>query len=88
MGDPTPFFIMGTAFGVLATLLIQTYARRKVRKALATEELPTGQKIKLLSLDNQQLQEKNGRLEERISVLERIATDAPARLSAEIDNLC
>jgi hypothetical protein len=33
------------------------------------------------------LRGKVGRLEERMAVLERIATDAPARLTAEIDKL-
>ena len=44
-------------------------------------------KIALLSTENETLVGRIGRLEERIAVLERIATDAPARLSAEIDNL-
>ena len=41
----------------------------------------------LLAQENDLLRGKIGRLEERLSVLERIATDAPARLTAEIDNL-
>jgi hypothetical protein len=44
-------------------------------------------KIALLSTENETLVSRIGRLEERIAVLERIATDAPTRLSAEIDNL-
>jgi hypothetical protein len=44
-------------------------------------------KIALLSTENETLVGRIGRLEERIAVLERIATDAPTRLSAEIDNL-
>jgi hypothetical protein len=44
-------------------------------------------KIALLSSENETLVGRIGRLEERIAVLERIATDAPTRLSAEIDNL-
>jgi len=47
----------------------------------------TERKIELLSAENERLEGKVGRLEERIAVLERIATDAPARLSAEIDTL-
>jgi hypothetical protein len=44
-------------------------------------------KIELLSNENAELTGKIGRLEERIAVLERIATD-PARRTAEaIDNL-
>ncbi|MBC2777679.1 hypothetical protein [Parasphingopyxis marina] len=44
-------------------------------------------KIELLSNENGELKDKIGRLEERISVLERIATDKSARLSDEIENL-
>ena len=44
-------------------------------------------KIELLSSENERLVGQVSRLDERIAVLERIATDAPSRLSAEIDNL-
>lgn len=44
-------------------------------------------KIELLSTENETLAAKVSRLEERISVLERIATDRSARLSDEIDSL-
>lgn len=41
----------------------------------------------LLTQENDLLRGTIGRLEERLSVLERIATDAPGRLTAEIENL-
>ncbi|WP_156256434.1 hypothetical protein [Sandarakinorhabdus oryzae] len=41
----------------------------------------------LLAQENDLLRGRIGRLEERLSVLERIATDAPARLTAEIESL-
>ena len=41
----------------------------------------------ILERENEKLRGKLGRLEERMAVLERIATDAPARLTAEIDKL-
>ncbi len=44
-------------------------------------------KIELLSTENEKLVGTISRLEERIAVLERIATDKPSRLSAEIENL-
>ena len=44
-------------------------------------------KIELLSSENERLVGQVSRLEERIAVLEHIATDAPSRLSAEIDRL-
>jgi hypothetical protein len=49
--------------------------------------LEDGRKIELLTKENEMLVGRIGRLEERIAVLERIATDVPTRLSAEIDNL-
>jgi hypothetical protein len=45
------------------------------------------QKIALLCRDNEQLVAKMSRLEERISVLERIATDKGVRLADEIESL-
>ncbi len=44
-------------------------------------------KIELLSNENQRLCGQIDRLNERLSVLERIATDKPARLAEEIDSL-
>ena len=41
----------------------------------------------ILERENVLLRGKVGRLEERMAVLERIATDAPARLTAEIEKL-
>jgi hypothetical protein len=41
----------------------------------------------ILERENVKLRGKVGRLEERMAVLERIATDAPARLTAQIDEL-
>ena len=43
--------------------------------------------IELLGQENERLKGQIARLEERIAVLERIATDQPNRLSAEIENL-
>lgn len=44
-------------------------------------------RIALLSGENEALQGKIGRLEERIAVLERIATDPATRTAREIDAL-
>ena len=43
--------------------------------------------VDLLSAENEKLVGQISRLEERIAVLERIVTDQPSRLSAEIENL-
>lgn len=50
-------------------------------------DIQDGRKIELLTSENEKLTGQIGRLEERIAVLERIVTDKPARLSAEIDSL-
>ena len=47
----------------------------------------TDRKIALLTSENEKLHDMLGRLQERISVVERIVTDQPTRLAAEIDNL-
>jgi hypothetical protein len=53
-----------------------------------TKETPeANRKIELLTSENDKLHGQVSRLEERIAVLERIATDAPSRLTAEIERL-
>lgn len=50
-------------------------------------ELDLKRQNALLERENEMLRGTVGRLEERMSVLERIATDAPARLTAQIEQL-
>ncbi|OSZ72307.1 hypothetical protein CAP39_02870 [Sphingomonas sp. IBVSS1] len=45
------------------------------------------ERIKLISQENAQLRAELGSLKDRMAVLERIATDQPSRLAAEIDAL-
>ncbi len=54
---------------------------------VAKQDPDSDRKISLLSNENEKLVGQVSRLEERIAVLERIATDRPSRLSAEIENL-
>jgi hypothetical protein len=51
------------------------------------QEPEAARKIELLTSENDKLHGQVGRLEERIAVLERIATDAPSRLTVEIEKL-
>jgi hypothetical protein len=51
------------------------------------QEPEAARKIELLTSENDKLHGQVSRLEERIAVLERIATDAPSRLTAEIEKL-
>lgn len=52
-----------------------------------SEHPDSGRKIELLSNENAGLKGQVGRLEERIAVLERIATDPATRTAREIDEL-
>ena len=58
------------------------------KTAVTDGEYPEAErKIVLLSNENEQLAGKLGRLEERVAVLERIATDRGTQLSDEIESL-
>ena len=50
----------------------------------SSEEL---ERIKLLSQENAQLRAEMGSMKDRMAVLERIATDKPSMLAAEIEQL-
>lgn len=94
MDGPEFFFtlLLGMFVGTFATLMIQRYGRRKVEKALAgspvlqADESAT-RNMALLADENGRQQHLIIRLEERIQVLERIATDSPKRLADTIDSL-
>ena len=63
-------------------------SRRRDRQLVAPDGGPDAErKITLLTNENEQLHGKVGRLEERIAVLERIATDPAERTAREIDAL-
>ena len=49
--------------------------------------LDAGRKVELLTTENERLTGQIGRLEERLRVLERIATDPAERTAREIDAL-
>jgi hypothetical protein len=87
MGDGTPFFILGLMLGVFGTLLIQFYGRRKVKAAMKEEGLTPTRQTELLAGENQALKGQMTRLEERLSVMERITTDSHIGLSHEIERL-
>lgn len=81
--DPTPFLIIGTLFGVSATLAIQWFANRKVRKALrAMEDRAARPSDEVLILHRERAE-----MSRRLAALEEIVTDRPKRLAHEIDSL-
>jgi len=55
----------------------------KVRR----DDMGDGRKVQLLTTENERLTGQVSRLEERIAVLERIATDPAERTAREIDSL-
>jgi hypothetical protein len=64
-------------------------ARRAARRGetLPDDELEDDRKIQLLTSENERLTGQVSRLEERIAVLERIATDPAERVAREIEKL-
>lgn len=56
-------------------------------KAIGRTDPDAERRIDLLSSENERLTGQIGRLEERIAVLERIATDPAERTAREIDSL-
>lgn len=83
---PMAAFMMGLFMGVLALWLIQRWGARKARLAL-TGGPTTERAVELLAKENEQQLGQIGRLQDRLAVLERIATDKPTRLFEEIDAL-
>lgn len=82
--DPTPYFIMGMLTGTAFTLAIQFFANRKVKRALA-QIARTAPAVE--SEENRQQRRETLEMHRRLAVLEKIVTDQPHRLHAEIDSL-
>ncbi len=88
------FVLVMMAMGPI-TWVLTTWIRARHGYPLTNEDgdtvgkdgLTTNRKAELLSKDNERLQGQVGRLEERLAVLERIATDPATRTAIEIDGL-
>ena len=61
--------------------------RRSRRRSIGATDLAAERQVLLLSTENEKLTGKIGRLEERLAVLERIATDPAERTAREIEAL-
>jgi len=61
--------------------------RNRFRGSSDSDDIEAQRKIELLSSENERLTGQIGRLEERLRVLERIATDPAERVSREIEQL-
>ena len=62
-------------------------SERRGRRSIGATELAAERQVQLLSTENEKLTGKIGRLEERLAVLERIATDPAERTAREIEAL-
>lgn len=93
-----PAFIVAIVVVCTAGWLINNWIRAKHgypledewggKTALTDGDYPeVDRKVQLLTSENGQLVEKIGRLEERVAVLERIATDKGTHLAEEIERL-
>jgi hypothetical protein len=91
-----PFFVIAiiaiSTFGWVATSWIRArhgYPLENEWSGMAHKgDQPDGaRQVELLSNENDRLKGQVGRLEERIAVLERIATDPAERTAREIDQL-
>lgn len=80
--DPEGIFTAGLLLGILGTLFVQWFGRRKARKAVeaATEE-------QLSTQDRKSHDEDIKRLQERLAVMERIATDPGVTTAQQIEQL-
>jgi hypothetical protein len=79
--------VMGGLMGCAITLMIQWYGRRKVKAALKQEGLTPTRQTELLVNENEAMRGQMLRLEDRLSVMERIATDSSMNLNREIERL-
>lgn len=79
--------LLGGVMGVAVTLMIQWYGRRKVKAALKQEGLTPTRQTELLINENEAMRGQMLRLEDRLSVMERIATDSTLNLGREIERL-
>ncbi len=92
----SPEFILSLIAIVMLSWVITTWIRAKHGYPLTDDwgntiakepDLGATRQVELLSKDNSELQAKIVRLEERLAVLERIATDPAERTAREIDAL-
>ena len=79
------FVCMG--LGALLTLAIQYYGRRKVKQAMTAPDMVARRGVELLDNENERRSQQIDRLQERIAIMEQIATDPGTRTAREIEKL-
>lgn len=84
--DVAAFVTVMTAM-ILAAALLHSWIQARGRVKSSTGGLEATRQIELLTSENSGLKGQMSRLEERIAVLERIATDPSERTAAAIEQL-
>jgi hypothetical protein len=87
MNETVAIFLVLMTGMVLVAALIFAWMRTRGQVKVAAGSLEATRQVELLSNENAGLKGQVGRLEERIAVLERIATDPADRTAREIDQL-
>jgi hypothetical protein len=85
--DKVALFVVVMTAMVLISALLHSWMRTRGDVKVAVGGLDAARQVELLSNENAGLKGQVGRLEERIAVLERIATDPAERTAREIDQL-
>jgi hypothetical protein len=80
------FIVVMTSIVIVGSL-IHTWIRARHKSPPAGDTLAATRQVELLSAENANLKGQVGRLEERLAVLERIATDPAERTAREIEQL-
>jgi hypothetical protein len=80
------FLVLMTGMILIAALLF-AWIRTRAQVKVAAGSLEGSRQVELLSNENAGLKGQVGRLEERIAVLERIATDPADRTARQIEQL-
>jgi hypothetical protein len=87
MNETVALFVVIMTGMVLFAALLHSWMRTRGEVKVAAGGLEATRQVELLSSENAGLKGQVGRLEERIAVLERIATDPADRTAREIDQL-
>ena len=84
--DENVAIILLTAM-VMSTVLLFVWMRTRAQAKTAAPTLEATRQVELLSSENAGLKNQIDRLEERLAVLERIATDPSERTARAIEQL-
>ena len=87
MDESTAVFIIMITGMILVTSLLYAWIRTRLQTQASNVGLESSRQVELLSHENAGLKGQVTRLEDRISVLERIATDPATRTAHAIEQL-